>query len=74
MTLEVIACCLCSVAKVRSGVVGFGPDLVDFVTRHFEALNWLVDSYALDEKQNIEISRGVMDYFRKLELGRSPVC
>ena len=70
VTLEVIACCLCSVAKVRPGVVSFGPDLVAFITRHFEALNWLVDSYALDEEQNIEISRGVMDYFGRLELGR----
>ena len=74
VTLEVIACCLCSVATVRPGVVSFGPDLVDFITRHFEALNWLVDSYALDEEQNIEISLGVMDYFGKLGLGRSPGC
>ena len=70
VTLEVIACCLCSVAKVRPGVVSFGSDLVDFIARHFEALNWLVDSYAMDEEQNIEISRGVMDYFGRLELGR----
>ena len=69
MTLEVIACCLCSVASVRPGVVSFGPDLVDFMERHFDALNWLVDSYALDEEHNIEISHGVRDYFRGLELG-----
>lgn len=67
VTLGVIACCLCSVAKVRPGVVSFGPDLRDFITRHFEALNWLVDNYALDEGQNIEISRGVTEYFGRLE-------
>ena len=67
VTLGVIACCLCSVAKVRPGVVSFGPDLLDFMTRHFEALNWLVDNYALDEGQNIEISCGVTEYFGRLE-------
>ena len=67
VTLGVIACCLCSVAKVGPGVVSFGPDLLDFMTRHFGALNWLVDNYALDEEQNIEISRGVTEYFGRLE-------
>ena len=66
-TLGVIACCLCSVAKVRPGVVSFGADWPDFMTRHFEALNWLVDSYTLDEEQNIEISRVVTEYFGRLE-------
>ena len=70
VTLEVIACCLCAVASVRPGVVGFGPDLVGFIERHLEALNWLVDSYALDEEHNIEITHGVMDYFGRLELGQ----
>ena len=67
VTLGVIASCLCSVARVRPGVVSFGPDLCDFMTRHFEALNWLVDNYALDEEQNIEISRGITEYFGRLE-------
>ena len=67
VTLRVIACCLCSVAKVRPGAVSFGPDLCDFITRHFEALNWLVDNYALDEEQNIEISGGITEYFGRLE-------
>ena len=62
-TLRVIASCLCSVAQVEPGVVGFGEDLVDFMTRHFDALNWLVDSYALDEQQNIEMSARVSEYF-----------
>ena len=39
VTLGVIACCLCSVTKLRAGVVSFGPDLLAFMTRHFEALN-----------------------------------
>lgn len=67
VTLGVIASCLCSVATVKPGGVSFGPDLRDFMTRHFEALNWLVDNYALDEGQNIEISRGVTEYFGRLE-------
>ena len=67
VTLGVIACCLCSVAKARPGMVSFGPDLVDFMTRHFVALNWLVDNYALDEEQNVEISRGIREYFGRLE-------
>lgn len=62
-TLSVIACCLCSVAEVKPGMVSFGADLVDFMTRHFEALNWLVDEYALDEAQNIEVSARVTEYF-----------
>ena len=62
-TLRVIASCLCSVAQVKPGVVSFGEDLLDFMTRHFEALNWLVDNYALDEEQNIEVSARVSEYF-----------
>ena len=64
-TLGVIACCLCSVAKVRPGGVSLGPDLLQFMTRHFGALNRLVDTWALDEKHNVEISGQVRDYFNK---------
>ena len=67
VTLRVIACCLCSVAQLRPGVVSFGPDLVEFVTRHYEALNWLFDNYSLDERHNVEISRNVAEYFAKSE-------
>ena len=67
VTLGVIACCLCSVSKVKPGVVSFGPDLLDFITRHFEALNWLIDNYALDERHNIQISRNVTEYFSRFE-------
>ncbi len=57
-----IASCLCSVAKVRPGVVSFGADLIGFVERHFEALNWLIDNYALDEKQNVGVSAAISKY------------
>ena len=56
VTLGVIACCLCSVTKLRAGVVSFGPDLLQFMTRHFEALNRIFENYSLDERHNVEIS------------------
>ena len=58
---------LCSVIKLRPGIVTFGPDLVEFITLYFEALNWLFDSYSLDESDNVEISRDVARYFSKSE-------
>ena len=67
VTLGVIACCLCSVAQLRPGVVSFGPDLLDFMRRHYEALNWLFDNYSLDERLNVEISDNVAEYFSKFE-------
>ena len=67
VTLGMIACCLCSVTKLRPGVVSFGPDLLQFMTRHFESLNWLFDNYSLDEMHNVEISRNVTEYFSKSE-------
>ena len=67
VTLGVIACCLCSVTKVRPGVVSFGPDLLQFMTRHFEALNWLFDSFSLDERHNVEISGQLTEYFGRFE-------
>ena len=67
VSLGMIACCLCSVTQVRQGVVSFGPDLLEFITRHYEALNWLFDNYSLDEGQNVEISRNVAEYFSKSE-------
>ena len=67
VTLGVIACCLCSVAQLRPGVVSFGPDLLDFMRRHYEALNWLFDNYSLDERLNVEISGSVAEYFSKSE-------
>ena len=67
VTLGVIACCLCSVTKLRPGVVSFGPDLLQFMTRHFEALNWLFDNYSLDERHNVEVSGNVAEYFSKFE-------
>ena len=67
VTLGVIACCLCSVTKLRPGVVSFGPDLLEFMTRHFESLNWLFDNYSLDERHNVEISGNVTEYFSKSE-------
>ena len=62
-----IASCLCSVTPVRPGVVSFGPDLPDFVSRHYEALNWLFDNYSLDERLNVEISGNVAEYFGQFE-------
>ena len=67
VTLGVIASCLCSVTPVRPGVVSFGPDLLDFVSRHYEALNWLFDNYSLDERLNVEISGNVAEYFGQFE-------
>ncbi len=67
VTLGVIASCLCSVTPVRPGVVSFGPDLLDFVDRHYEALNWLFDNYSLDERLNVEISGNVAEYFGQFE-------
>ena len=67
MTLGVIACCLCSVTKVRPGVVRLGPDLYEFMVRHFGAMNWLFDNYSLDEKHNVEISTKVTEYFGRFE-------
>ena len=72
VTLMVIACCLCLVTKLREGLVSFGPDLVAFLTRHFEALNWIFENYSLDERHNIEISGRIIDYFRISEPTRSP--
>ena len=67
MTLGVIACCLCSVTKVRPGVVSFGPDLLDFLTRHLGALNWLFDNFSLNQRYNVEISGQVTEYFGRFE-------
>lgn len=67
LTLGMIASCLCSVTQLRPGVVSFGPDLLDFIERHYKALNWLFDNYSLDEKHNVEISRNVAQYFSKFE-------
>ena len=67
VTLGVIASCLCSVTPVRPGVISFGPDLPDFVDRHYAALNWLFDNYSLDERLNVEISGNVAEYFGQFE-------
>ena len=67
VTLLVIACCLCSVTTLSPGIVSFGPDLLQFMTRHFEALNWLFDNYSLDERHNVKISGNVTEYFNKSE-------
>ena len=67
VTLGVIARCLCSVTQVRPGVVSIGPDLPEFITRHYEALNWLFDNYSLDKGHNDEISRNVAEYFSGTE-------
>ena len=61
--LRVVACCLCSVTKPLLGVVSFGPDLVEFITLHFQALNWIFDNYSLDERDNVEISGKIIQYF-----------
>ena len=66
VTLWVIASCLCSV-QLRPGVIEFSPDLIEFITRHYETLNWLFDNYSLDESHNVEISHNVAEYFSKLE-------
>lgn len=63
-TLRVIAYCLCSVTQVRPGVVSvYGPDMAQFMVRHFGAMNWLFDHFSLDERLNVEISRNVDEYF-----------
>lgn len=67
--LTVVASCLCSVTKPILGAVSFGPDLIEFITHHFQALNWIFDNYSLDERDNIEISRKVIQYFSMSELG-----
>lgn len=67
VTLGVIAACLCSVTLVRPEVISFGPDLLDFLRRHYEALNWLFDNYSLDERLNVEISGNVAEYFGQFE-------
>ena len=67
VTLGVIACCLCSVAQLRPGVVSIGPDLLDFMRGHYAAMNWLFDNYSLDERLNVEISANVAAYFGKFE-------
>lgn len=64
VTLGVIACCLCSVTELRPGKVSIGPDVLPFMTRHFDALNWLFETYSLDERQNVEINGSVVEYFR----------
>ncbi|WP_419949024.1 chlororespiratory reduction 6 domain-containing protein [Candidatus Palauibacter sp.] len=66
MALGMIACCLCSVTKIRPGVVSFGPDLLKFMVRHFRAMNWLFDNFSLDEEHNVEISAEVTEYFRSI--------
>ena len=65
--LGVIACCLCSVTKLTSGSVSFGLDLTEFMTRHFQALNWIFENYSLDERNNVEISGKVTEYFSMSE-------
>ena len=61
--LRIVASCLCSVTKPMLGIVSFGPDLVEFITAHFQALNWIFDNYSLDERDNVEISGKVIQYF-----------
>ena len=63
VTLLVVASCLCSVTKPILEFVRFGPDLMDFIALHFQALNWIFDNYSLDERDNAEISGKVMAYF-----------
>ena len=72
VALGVIASCLCSVTQLRPGVVSFGPDLLGFVTRSYEALNWLFDNYSLDESHNVEIRGNFAEYFSKSEPNQSP--
>ena len=67
LTLRMIASCLCSVTQPRPGVISFGRDLIEFIKRHYEALNWLFDNYSLDEKHNVEISHNVAEYFSNVE-------
>ena len=67
VTLGVIASCLCSVTQLRPGIVSFDTDLLEFMTRSYEALNWLLDNYSLDESHRVEISGNVAEYFSKSE-------
>ena len=41
--------------------------MFQFLTRHFGALNWLFDTYGLDERLNREISEKITDYFGRFE-------
>ena len=68
--LGVIACCLCSVTKLAPERVSFGPDLIEFMTLHFQALNWIFDNYSLDQRSNVEISGKVTEYFTMSELAK----
>ena len=68
--LRVVACCLCSVTKPMLGIVSFGPDLIEFITHHFQALNWIFDNYSLDERDNVEIGGKVIQYFSISESGK----
>ena len=61
--LRVVASCLCSVTKPMLGIVSFGPDLIKFITHHFQALNWIFRNYSLDERDNVEISGKITRYF-----------
>ena len=67
VTLGVIASCLCSVTQLRPGIVSFDTDLLEFMTRSYEALNWLLDNYSLDESHRVELSGNVAEYFSKSE-------
>ena len=60
--LGVMAGCLCSITKLAPGSVSFGPDLIEFMTLHFRALNWIFENYSLDESHNVEISGKVTEY------------
>ena len=68
--LGVIACCLCSVTKLAPERVSFGPDLIEFMTLHFQALNWIFDNYSLDQRSNVEISGKVTEYITMSELAK----
>ena len=65
-TLAVVASCLCSVTKLRPGTIRYGADLAEFLGRHFDALNWLFETYALDERDNAAISESIIKYFSGL--------
>ena len=38
-----------------------------FQGSRFEALNWLFDSFSLDERHNVEISGQLTEYFGRFE-------
>ena len=40
---------------------------VAFQWSRFEALNWLFDSFSLDERHNVEISGQLTEYFGRFE-------